>query len=60
MVKVFKSIRNKSGELIRDFKMFHFREQRRTGLTSEEKDNTDYIYHPKDTSVLQHFIDTNR
>jgi len=59
MVTVFSPIR-KSGRLIRGFRIFCFRKPSPTDLTWKEKANSDYIYHPKDTSKLQNFINENR
>ena len=41
-------------------KFFKFRKPGPTDLTWEEKNSTDYIYHPKDTSKLQDFIGRER
>ncbi|GAG98590.1 unnamed protein product [marine sediment metagenome] len=60
MVKVFKPIRNKVGKLIRGFRILRFRKRGPTELTPDEKNDADWIYYPKDTSVLQNFIDANR
>ena len=43
--------------------MIRFFRSRRPGptdLTWQEKMDSDYIYHPKDTNILQGFIDRNR
>lgn len=59
MVKVFAPIRDRFGNLIRGFRFFKSRSPGPTDLTWREKECTDYIYHPKDTSKLQGFIDAN-
>ena len=53
MVKVFPPIRDRFGNLIRGFRILHFRKPGPTDLTWEEKNDSDYRYHPKDTSKLQ-------
>lgn len=60
MVKVFPPVRDSSGRLIRGMRIFRFRKLGPTDLTWEEKNSTDYRYHPKDTSKLQGFIDRNK
>jgi hypothetical protein len=60
MVKVFPPIRDSRGNLVRGFRIFRFRKPGPTDLTWEEKNSTDYIYHPKDTSKLQGFVDRNK
>lgn len=60
MVTVFPPIRDRLDRLIRGMRIFRFRKPGPTDLTWEEKNNTDYIYRPKDTSKLQGFIDANK
>lgn len=60
MVITFPPIRDKSGKLIRGFRFFRFRKARPTDLTWKEKNPADWLYHPKDTSILQGFIDENK
>ena len=60
MVKVFPPIRDKSGQLIRGFRMFSFRKPGPADLTWEEKNDMSYLYIPKDTSELQKFVDENK
>jgi len=60
MVKVFPPIRDRFGRLVRGLRIFKFRRPGPTDLTWEEKNESSYLYVPKDTSKLQKFIDENR
>jgi len=60
MVKVFPPVRDSYGRLIRGMRILRFRQPGSADLTWEEKNNTSYLYAPKDTSILQKYIDENK